>query len=119
MEKKFILILFVVKLALFFKLYSFLFFYIIYFFNDDMNPFIIVICFFIFKLYLKGNLKHFLDDVGIKMFKEEENKQGVLCKFSKAKFITSNINIINIMLSKNFTNTLKKINTIEISKASK
>ena len=67
----------------------------------------------------KGNLKHFLDDVGIKMFKEEENKQGVLCKFSKAKFITSNINIINIMLSKNFTNTLKKINKIEISKASK
>lgn len=64
----------------------------------------------------KGVLKAFLDKVAIKTIKEEENRQGILTKFKKSKFITSTIELINIMLSKDFTGSLKKMKSIEISK---
>ena len=67
----------------------------------------------------KGHLKQFLDNVNAKTFKEEENRQGILAKFRKAKFITSTIDLINILLSNDFRNSLKKMDKIEISKYSK
>ena len=67
----------------------------------------------------KGELKKFLDDVSLKSIKEEENRQGILAKFKKYKYITSTMNLINAYLSKNFTSHLKKMKTIEISKYSK
>ena len=64
----------------------------------------------------KGQLKNFLDRENIKIVKEEKNRQGILSKFSKSKFITSTINLINLYLSKNFRENLKKLDRIEISK---
>ena len=64
----------------------------------------------------KGQLKNFLDRENIKIVKEEKNRQGILSKFSKSKFITSTINLINLYLSKNFRENLKKLDKIEISK---
>ena len=67
----------------------------------------------------KGALKTFLDTVNAKTFKEEENRQGILAKFRKAKFITSTIDLINILLSNDFKSSLKKMESIQISKYSK
>ena len=64
----------------------------------------------------KGRLKNFLDRENIKTLKEEKNRQGILSKFSKTKFITSTINLLNIYLSKDFKENLKKMEKIEISK---
>ena len=64
----------------------------------------------------KGSLKKFLDEIGNKTLKEEENRQGILAKFRKAKFITSTMDLINIMLSNDFRSSLKKMKEIEISK---
>ena len=64
----------------------------------------------------KGQLKNFLDRENIKVVKEEKNRQGILSKFSKSKFITSTINLLNIYLSKDFRENLKKLDKIEISK---
>ena len=64
----------------------------------------------------KGQLKNFLDKENIKNFKEEKNRQGILSKFSKTKFITSTINLLNIYLAKDFKENLKKMEKIEISK---
>ena len=67
----------------------------------------------------KGSLKKLLDDIGKKTIKEEENRQGILTKFHKAKFITSNYELLNIMLSRDFRSNLKKMKKIEVSKYSK
>ena len=64
----------------------------------------------------KGRLKNFLDRENIKTLKEEKNRQGILSKFSKTKFITSTINLLNIYLAKDFKENLKKMEKIEISK---
>ena len=64
----------------------------------------------------KGNLKKFLDNVTNKTYKEEENRQGILAKFRKSKYITSTMSLINIYLSDDFKEYLKKMKSIELSK---
>ena len=64
----------------------------------------------------KGPLKNFLDKENIRFIKEEINRQGILSKFSKSKFITSTINLLNIYLAEDFRENLKKLETIEINK---
>ena len=64
----------------------------------------------------KGNLKKFLDYVRNKTYKEEENRQGVLAKFRKSKYITSTMSLINIYLSDDFKEYLKRMKSIELSK---
>ena len=64
----------------------------------------------------KGRLINFLDRENTKTLKEEKNRQGILSKFSKTKFITSTINLLNIYLAKDFKENLKKMEKIEISK---
>jgi hypothetical protein len=57
-----------------------------------------------------------LDKENVKFIKEEINRQGILSKFNKSKFITSTMNLLNIYLAEDFRENLKKMETIEISK---
>ncbi len=65
-----------------------------------------------------GELKKFLDDIGETLYKEEKNRQSVLTKFTKTRYITSTMNMINMLLSDDFKNVLKKLKTLEITKPS-
>ena len=65
-----------------------------------------------------GELKKFLDDIGETLYKEEKNRQSVLTKFTKTRYITSTMNMINMLLSEDFKNVLKKLKTLEITKPS-
>ena len=64
----------------------------------------------------KGNLKKFLDNVTNKTYKEEQNRQGILAKFKKSKYLISTMDLLNVYLSDDFREYLKKMESIEVSK---
>ncbi len=66
----------------------------------------------------KGELKKFLDYAGDLLYKEEQSRHSILKKFTKTTYITSTMNMINNLLSKDFKNVLKQINKVEITKPS-
>jgi hypothetical protein len=62
-------------------------------------------------------LENYLDKIGKKMFKEEENRNNNLIqKFTKSKYIISTLTMIDNLLSKDFKNILLKMDKIEIKK---
>ena len=62
-------------------------------------------------------LESYLDNIGKKLYKEEENRNNNLIKkFTKSSFIVSTMSMINNLLSKDFKKILLKMNKIEITK---
>ena len=64
-----------------------------------------------------NQLEKYLDKIGEKLYKEEENRNNNLIKnFTKSSYIVSTMTMINNLLSKEFGNILFKMDKIEITK---
>ena len=62
-------------------------------------------------------LENYLDKIGEKLYKQEENRNNNLIKnFTKSSYIVSTMTMINHLLSKEFRNILFKMDKIEITK---
>ena len=62
-------------------------------------------------------LEDYLEKIGEKMYKEEENRNNNLIKkFTKSRYIISTLTMMDHLLSKDFKNILLKMNKIEITK---
>ena len=67
--------------------------------------------------YQTEKLESYLDKIGKKLYKEEENRNNNLIKkFTKSSFIVSTMTMIDNLLSKDFRKILLKMNKIEITK---
>ena len=66
----------------------------------------------------KGEFKKFLDNAGKVLYKEEQNRHSILKKFTKTTYITSTMNMINNLLSKDFKSILEKMDKVEVTKPS-
>ena len=69
------------------------------------------------EMYKKEQLEHYLDKIGEKLYKEEENRNNNLIKnFTKSSYIVSTMTMINNLLSKDFKDVILKMKKIEITK---
>ena len=69
------------------------------------------------QIHKKEHLEYYLDKIGDKLYKEEENRNNNLIKnFTKSSYIISTMTMINNLLSKDFKDVLLKMKKIEITK---